>query len=108
MLRFLALVLVIVLIALQVHLWTGQSGMRDVWRLQQQVEQQKAENAQLKKRNETLSAEVDDLKHGDEAIEERARSELGLVKPGETFYQVVEPGAVGDNSGNQVNTHGGH
>ena len=108
MLRFLALVLVIVLIALQVHLWTGQGGMRDVWRLQQQVEQQKAENAQLKKRNETLSAEVDDLKHGDEAVEERARSELGLVKPGETFYQVVEPGAVGDNSGKQVNTHGGH
>ena len=44
-----------------------------------------------KTRNETLSAEVDDLKHGDEAVEERARSELGLLKPGETFYQVVEP-----------------
>jgi cell division protein FtsB len=93
-LRWIALVLVIVLIALQVRLWTGQGGLRDVWRLQQRVAQQKAENAQLKKRNETLSAEVEDLKHGDEAIEERARSELGLLKPGETFYQVVEPGTA--------------
>jgi cell division protein FtsB len=93
-LRWIALVLVIVLIALQVRLWTGQGGLRDVWRLQQRVAQQKAENAQLKKRNETLSAEVEDLKHGDEAIEERARSELGLLKPGETFFRVVESGAA--------------
>lgn len=91
MLRLLALALIVALIALQVHFWTGQGGMRDVWRLEQQIAKQKAENAALKKRNETLSAEVDDLKHGDEAIEERARSELGLIKPGETFYQVVEP-----------------
>ena len=94
MLRWVALVLIIVLIALQVRLWTGQGGLRDVWRLQQRVAQQKTENAQLRKRNETLSAEVEDLKHGEEAIEERARSELGLLKPGETFYQVVEPGAA--------------
>jgi cell division protein FtsB len=91
-LRWVALVLLVLLIALQVRLWTGQGGLRDVWRLQQRVAEQKSENAQLKKRNETLSAEVEDLKHGDEAIEERARSELGLLKPGETFYQVVEPG----------------
>lgn len=91
MLRWIALILVILLIALQVRLWTGQGGLRDVWRLQQRVTEQKAENAQLKKRNETLSAEVEDLKHGEEAVEERARSELGLLKPGETFYQVVEP-----------------
>ena len=91
MLRYLALILVIALIALQVHLWTGSGGMREVWRLQQRVEEQKIENAKLKARNETLSAEVEDLKHGEEAIEERARSELGLLKPGEMFYQVVEP-----------------
>jgi cell division protein FtsB len=97
-LRWVALVLIIVLIALQVRLWTGQGGLRDVWRLQQRVAQQKDENAQLKKRNETLSAEVEDLKHGEEAIEERARSELGLLKPGETFYQVVEPGAAAADS----------
>lgn len=91
MVRWIALVLVVALIALQVRLWTGQGGLRDVWRLQQRVGEQKADNERLKKRNETLSAEVEDLKHGEEAIEERARAELGLIKPGETFYQVVEP-----------------
>lgn len=91
MLRLAALILLILLIALQVHLWTGRGGMRDVWRLEQRIEEQKAENARLKARNETLSAEVQDLKHGQEAIEERARSELGLIRPGEIFYQVVEP-----------------
>jgi cell division protein FtsB len=91
LLRYAALILLILLIALQVKLWTGQGGMREVWRLEHRVSEQKAENAKLKTRNETLSAEVDDLKSGDEAVEERARSELGLLKPGETFYQVVEP-----------------
>ena len=91
MLRWIALVLLVILIVLQVHLWTGAGGMREFWRLQQRVSEQQAENAKAKARNETLSAEVEDLKHGDEAIEERARAELGLLKPGETFYQVVEP-----------------
>ena len=104
MLRWVALVLVILLIALQVRLWTGQGGLRDVWRLQQRVAEQKAENERLKKRNETLSAEVEDLKHGEEAVEERARSELGLLKPGETFYQVVEPDGAVKNY--DVNVHG--
>jgi cell division protein FtsB len=90
-LRYAALILLILLIALQVKLWTGQGGMRQVWQLQHRVGEQAAENAKLKTRNETLQAEVDDLKNGNEAVEERARSELGLVKPGETFYEVVEP-----------------
>ena len=104
MLRYAALILLILLIALQVKLWTGQGGMREVWRLQHSVSDQKAENAKLKTRNETLSAEVDDLKHGDEAVEERARSELGLLKPGETFYQVVEPTSATP----KPNDDGGH
>lgn len=94
MLRLAALILLILLIALQVRLWTGHGGLHDMWRLRERVTEQKAENEKLKKRNETLSAEVEDLKHGDEAIEERARSELGLLKPGETFYQVVEPSSA--------------
>lgn len=93
MLRLVALILLILLIALQVHLWTGQGGIGDVRRLKQRIEEQKAENAKLKARNDTLAAEVEDLKHGDEAIEERARAEIGLLKPGETFYQVVDPDA---------------
>jgi cell division protein FtsB len=92
-LRYVALLLLILLLALEVKLWTGDWSMREVWRLRQRVAEQKQENLRLKQRNEALSAEVQDLKNGNEAIEERARSELGLVKPGETFYQVVDPGA---------------
>ena len=91
MLRLVALILLILLIALELKLWTGDGGMREVWRLQQRLDEQKKENARLRQRNEALSAEVQDLKSGKEAIEDRARSELGLIKPGEVFYQVVEP-----------------
>jgi cell division protein FtsB len=98
-LRWVALVLLLLLGALQVRLWTGQGGMREVWRLERRVSEQTRENAALKARNEMLSAEVDDLKHGEEAIEERARAELGLLKPGETFYQVVEPDKGGPPAG---------
>jgi cell division protein FtsB len=90
-LRYVALILLILLLALQLKLWTGDGGMREVWRLQQRLDEQKKENAKLKQRNEALSAEVQDLKTGKEAIEDRARSELGLIKPGEVFYQIVEP-----------------
>jgi cell division protein FtsB len=99
-LRYIALILLILLIALQIKLWTGEGGMRDVWRLQQRLTEQKAQNQKLKLRNEALSAEVQDLKTGKDAIEERARSELGLIKPGEKFYQVVEPA-----SGNPKSNH---
>lgn len=91
MLRYVALLLLILLLALEIKLWTGDWSMREVWRLRQRVAEQKQENLKLKQRNEALSAEVQDLKNGKEAIEERARSELGLIKPDETFYQVVEP-----------------
>ena len=91
MLRYVALILLIVLIGLEIKLWAGQGGMAEVWRLEKSVAEQKAKNEQLKARNDALAAEVENLKTGDEAVEERARSELGLIKPGETFYQVVEP-----------------
>ena len=93
MLRYVALILLIVLIALELKLWTGDGGMREVWRLERRLEEQKKENARLKQRNEALAAEVQDLKSGRDAIEDRARAELGLIKPGEVFYQVVEPAA---------------
>ena len=91
MLRYVALLLLILLLGLEVKWWTGDWSMREVWRLRQRVAEQKVENQKLKQRNEALSAEVENLKSGNEAIEERARSELGLVKPDETFYHVVEP-----------------
>ena len=101
MLRYVALLLLILLLALEVKLWTGDWSMREVWRLRERVSEQRQENQKLKQRNEALSAEVEDLKNGNEAIEERARSELGLVKPGETFYQVVEPTADSKKTGDE-------
>ena len=91
MLRYAALILLALLIALEVKLWAGDGGMREVWLLERRLSEQKDENQKLKQRNEALSAEVQDLKNGKTAIEERARSEQGLIKPGEVFYQVVEP-----------------
>lgn len=100
MLRYVALILLILLIALQVKLWVGQGGMAEVGRLEKAVAAQKRENDELKARNDALIAEVANLKDGEEAIEERARSELGLIKPGEKFYQVVEPSADSNRDGN--------
>jgi len=83
--------LVALLAFLQYRLWWGEGGRRSVADLRQQVEQQAHENEGLKQRNAALGAEVEDLKSGEAAVEERARSELGMIKPGETFYRVVEP-----------------
>lgn len=89
--RLLLVVLVALLAFLQYRLWFGEGGRRSVAALQKQVEQQTHENAGLAQRNATLAAEVEDLKSGEVAVEERARSELGMIKPGETFYRVVDP-----------------
>ena len=89
-LRVLVLLLAVLLAWLQYRLWFGSGGTREVAALQQQVQKQSRDNAGLKQRNDALAAEVEDLKSGEAAIEERARSELGMIKPGETFYRVVE------------------
>jgi cell division protein FtsB len=89
-LRIVLLVLIVLLAWLQYRLWFGNGGAREVAALEQQVAQQKRQNAGLRERNAALAAEVADLKSGEAAIEERARSELGMIKPGETFYRVVE------------------
>jgi cell division protein FtsB len=86
----LIIVLLILLVYLQYRLWAGEGGLLDVWELHREVEDQRQENARLRERNAALNAEVLDLKQGLEAIEERAREDLGMVKEGETFYQVVE------------------
>jgi len=92
--KFLAAALVIVLVLLQYRLWLGDGGMREVHRLRAEIEVQRDQNRELKERNRTLAAEVLDLKKGTVAIEERARTDLGMVGRGETFYQVVEPKAT--------------
>lgn len=88
--RVLLLVLLLLLAALQYKLWYGNGGQQEVAALTAQVAAQRAENARLQARNDALAAEVADLKSGGEAVEERARSELGMVKPGETFYRVID------------------
>jgi len=89
-LKKLAVLLVLLLVYLQYRLWVGEGSLSEVWQLHQEVEQQRRENIQLRERNEALNAEVLDLKQGLDAIEEHAREDLGMVKDGETFYQVIE------------------
>jgi cell division protein FtsB len=88
--KTLVVALVILAALLQYRLWFGDGGFVEVWNLHRAVEEQQQENAVLSERNKALEAEVKDLKQGLDAIEERARSELGMVKKDETFFQTVE------------------
>lgn len=88
--RTLILLLVVLLVGLQFKLWVGNGSFAEVWRHSRAVKEQQQENARLEERNKTLDAEVLDLKQGLESIEERARSELGMVKQNETFFQIIE------------------
>jgi cell division protein FtsB len=89
--RALAAVLAAFIVLLQYPLWLGKGGWLRVWDLDRQVTAQKAHNDQLARRNAALDAEVRDLKQGFEAVEERARSELGMVRPDEVFVQIIPP-----------------
>ncbi|WP_438970419.1 cell division protein FtsB [Methylophaga sp.] len=90
MIKPVMIVLTILMVLLQYRLWLSHDGLPSLLRLHQQVEKQKLDNEQLVERNQVLAAEVQDLKSGLDALEERARSELGMVKPGETFFHVIE------------------
>jgi len=82
--------MMVLLLALQYKLWFGDDSVREVLELKQSVTEQRDKNDELKQKNSVLAAEVEDLKTGLDAIEERARSELGMIKEGETFIQIVE------------------
>jgi len=88
--KILAAVLVALIVLVQVPLWVGKGGWLRVAQIEESVEKEKAKNSELEARNAALAAEVRDLKQGTEAVEERARYELGLVKRDEVFFQVVE------------------
>jgi cell division protein FtsB len=92
--RWLLLVLAVLLVWLQYRFWFGPGNSGEVMMLESQVEHQKRDNAGLQQRNDALAAEVQDLKDGEAALEARARSELGMIKPGEKFYRVVENAPV--------------
>jgi cell division protein FtsB len=103
-LRVLLVVLVALLAWLQYRLWFGEGGARDTQALEARVQAQTKENRGLQLRNERLAAEVENLKSGEAAAEERARSELGMIKPGETFYRVVEtpqPAAIDESTADE-------
>ena len=93
--KVLAFILAGLLLAIQYPLWLGKGSWGRVWELDRQLAQQREGNARLKARNEALDADVRDLKQGTEAIEERARLELGMVRKDEMFYQVVPSAAAG-------------
>ncbi len=88
--KIIALVLLGLLIWLQYKIWLLDGGIPEIVQLEQDVEQVELEVKQLRERNQSLDAEVKDLKKGLDAIEERARSEMGMIKEGEIYYQVIE------------------
>ena len=97
--KLLTVIMVFLLFLLQYRLWTGNGSLVEVNLLKDEIEKIKNENDNLKERNLSLTAEVFDLKQGHEAIEEIARSEMGMIKDGETFYQII------DNADQQSNSN---
>ncbi len=88
--KWIIALLVLMVVMLQVRLWSGDGSIAEVWRLRQSINAEERSNAEQRERNQVLEAEVRDLKQGKDAIEERARSELGMIKKDETFYLLVE------------------
>lgn len=103
--RSLLVILIVVLFMLQAKLWLGDGGYNDVQRLRERVAEQANENALLRERNETLRAEVEDLREGLDAVEERARSELGMIREDEEFYLVV-PAPDADDGAERLSQEG--
>ena len=89
--KWLSVGLALVILLLQYRVWFSEDGVRELDRLKRAVAAQRSENDQLAERNKQLAAEVRDLKTGLDALEERARSDLGMIASHETFYQVVKP-----------------
>lgn len=98
--RYVYSVLVLLLLLLQFQLWFGAGGLRGLEERESRLQTSREENRRLEARNRALEAEVDDLKSGLEAMEERARSDLGMIREGETFIQVVDtPETMNEASG---------
>jgi len=92
--RLLAIALAALLLLIQYPLWLGKGGVLRVWEMERQIDAQRDVNGKLQLRNAALDAEVRDLKQGLEAVEERARSELGMIRKDEVFFQVLEGDAA--------------
>lgn len=92
--KIIASILFLLLIILQAQLWFGSHGVFQLWSLRSNINQEQAKNDALSQRNEQLHSEVEELKQAKEALEERARSQLGFIKDGETFYRVIPEKSV--------------
>ena len=88
--KILLSVIILLIILLQYRLWYGDGGIEEIKAYQQRLDDLQAQVEEKKERNEALYAEVEDLRKGQEAVEERARDDLGMIKEGETFFQVLE------------------
>ncbi|WP_049722172.1 FtsB family cell division protein [Gilvimarinus polysaccharolyticus] len=84
-------ILIVIFVGLQYRLWVGDGSFADRARLEREISQQSAENLRMTERNRVLAVEVADLKNGDEMIEARARSDIGMIKNGETFFMTHTP-----------------
>ncbi|MEO0443912.1 MAG: cell division protein FtsB [Pseudomonadota bacterium] len=91
--KWLIPLLLLLFLGLQYRLWIGEGSLAHRYELAQQIQQQQAENDALRERNRLLALEVEALKSGLEAVEERAREQMGMIKQGETFYMIVDPKA---------------
>ncbi|MCC2605273.1 cell division protein FtsB [Planctobacterium marinum] len=87
--KIITTLLFVLLLALQYRLWFGKHSIPDYLNMEQELAEQLLHNQNLRQRNSLLIADIQDLKMGLESIEERARNELGLIKPGETFYRIL-------------------
>lgn len=91
-LRLLLAVLVVLFILLQYRLWFGEGSLAEVFNLERELARQRAQTEALEARNRALRAEVESLRNDDDAMEARARRELGLIREGETYFQLIGPG----------------
>lgn len=87
--RIIPLILLLLLVVFQVQLWSGRGSVHNVQELERRLQEQQAQNAEIRAANEQLAAEVRDLKEGLEMVEQKARQELGMVKPNEIFVQIA-------------------
>ncbi len=101
--RALTIILIALIALLQYPLWLGKGSWLRVWKVNQQVEKQQLENSASQQRNDALRAEVRDLKQGNDAAEERARNELGMIKPDEVFYQVIDSSSFNQQTNQSAN-----
>ena len=88
--KWIVAILILVILGLQYRLWFGEGSVEQIVQLQREMEKQKAENADLQERNRVLMAQIRELKEGTESIEAKARTDMGMIKEGETFYFITD------------------